>query len=439
MVKSRKYAIVTAALALILVAAVVLTVVLVGNGSFYTPEQDGIASNAAVTVNSTTGTVPNRTQYIFETLTENSAIGSRGNGWQASDRNEEGIFVTTLNSKFYLLSNYTWDELIANKISGVGNGYYEMIYNGATYRFKNGNSGLSGDMNSLFRTFTMFMTYSSFYQDVDVYGLIFTESVSYNPDDTFDRSWFDATLDGAGATISPTAVLNVNDNYSGSGAWPHQGGAGRPYPSGVAYVSNGYLTSNESQLNRNTGGTGFVGLLFGGLRKGTFMNFQWSDAGISGTHSYTLNTEQYGTAFGGLTPVVTHHGLAVHAVDFGRGPPFFIEVEEMIPHLKVLITEKHVNHAAALRLIGDPEVPIPQSGVDCPAGKQLGHMRTVTMNIVDGDLDSSVGIGNNFHIFNKISILNNQSIQLLAAVQEDGPVLGGQKDLFGGVVQPGQL
>lgn len=308
MVKSRKYAIVTAALALILVAAVVLTVVLVGNGSFYTPEQDGIASNAAVTVNSTTGTVPNRTQYIFETLTENSAIGSRGNGWQASDRNEEGIFVTTLNSKFYLLSNYTWDELIANKISGVGNGYYEMIYNGATYRFKNGNSGLSGDMNSLFRTFTMFMTYSSFYQDVDVYGLIFTESVSYNPDDTFDRSWFDATLDGAGATISPTAVLNVNDNYSGSGAWPHQGGAGRPYPSGVAYVSNGYLTSNESQLNRNTGGTGFVGLLFGGLRKGTFMNFQWSDAGISGTHSYTLNTEQYGTAFGGLVGMATSNG-----------------------------------------------------------------------------------------------------------------------------------
>ena len=308
MVKSRKYAIVTAALALILVAAVVLTVVLVGNGSFYTPEQDGIASNAAVTVNSTTGTVPNRTQYIFETLTENSAIGSRGNGWQASDRNEEGIFVTTLNSKFYLLSNYTWDELIANKISGVGSGYYEMIYNGATYRFMNGNSGLSGDLSSLYRTFTMFMTNASFYQDTAVYGLIFTESVSYNPNDTFSRSWFDATLDGAGATISPTAVLNVNDNYSGSGAWPHQGGAGRPYPSGVAYVSNGYLTSNEDQLNRNTGGTGFVGLLFGGLRKGTFMNFQWSDAGISGTHSYTLNTEQYGTAFGGLVGMATSNG-----------------------------------------------------------------------------------------------------------------------------------
>ena len=301
MVKSRKYAIVTAALALI-------TVVLVGNGSFYTPEQDGIASNAAVTVNSTTGTVPNRTQYIFETLTENSAIGSRGNGWQVSDRNEEGIFVTTLNSKFYLLSNYNVNELIANKIPGVSSGVYEMTYNGATYRFMNGNSGLSGDMNSLYRTFTMFMTTPSFYQDAKVYGLIFTESVSYNPDDTFDRSWFDATLDGAGATISPTAVLNVNDNYSGSGAWPHEGGAGRPYPSGVAYVRNGYLTSNESQLNRNTGGTGFVGLLFGGLRKGTFMNFQWSDAGISGTHSYTLNTEQYGTAFGGLVGMATSNG-----------------------------------------------------------------------------------------------------------------------------------
>ena len=296
MVKSRKYAIVTAALALILVAAVVLTVVLVGNGSFYTPEQDGIASNAAVTVNSTTGTVPNRTQYIFETLTENSAIGSRGNGWQVSDRNEEGIFVTTLNSKFYLLSNYTWDELIANKISGVGNGYYEMIYNGATYRFMNGNSGLSGDMSSLFRTFTMFMTYSSFYQDVDVYGLIFTESVSYDPNATFNLSWFDATLDGAGATISPLKALSVIDDYD---KWPHQSGGNRPYVSGVDYIKNGYLTSYENQMNRNEHGTAFAGLLFGAIRNGTLMNFQWNDAGVGG-HSYTLRTEQYGTAFGGL-------------------------------------------------------------------------------------------------------------------------------------------
>ncbi len=296
MVKSRKYAIVTAALALILVAAVVLTVVLVGNGSFYTPEQDGIASNAAVTVNSTTGTVPNRTQYIFETLTENSAIGSRGNGWQVSDRNEEGIFVTTLNSKFYLLSNYTWDELIANKISGVGKGYYEMIYNGATYRFMNGNSGLSGDLSSLFRTFTMFMTNASFYQDTAVYGLIFTESVSYNPKDTFSRSWFDATLDGAGATVRPSAALNITDDYN---RWPHESGGNRPYVSGVDYIKNGYLTSYENQMNRNEHGTAFAGLLFGAIRNGTLMNFQWNDAGVGG-HSYTLRTEQYGTAFGGL-------------------------------------------------------------------------------------------------------------------------------------------
>lgn len=296
MVKSRKYAIVTAALALILVAAVVLTVVLVGNGSFYTPEQDGIASNAAVTVNSTTGTVPNRTQYIFETLTENSAIGSRGNGWQVSDRNEEGIFVTTLNSKFYLLSNYTWDELIANKISGVGNGYYEMIYNGATYRFMNGNSGLSGDLSSLYRTFTMFMTNASFYQDTAVYGLIFTESVSYNPNDTFSRSWFDATLDGAGATVRPSAALNITDDYN---RWPHESGGNRPYVSGVDYIKNGYLTSYENQMNRNEHGTAFAGLLFGAIRNGTLMNFQWNDAGVGG-HSYTLRTEQYGTAFGGL-------------------------------------------------------------------------------------------------------------------------------------------
>ena len=308
MVKSRKYAIVTAALALVLVAAVVLTVALTGSGVFYTPEQEGVTSNAAIKVNSTTGTVPNRQQYIFETLTEHSQVGDRGDGWQPSDMNESGEYETTLDSKFFLLSDYDYDGLVSENVQGVQSGAYVMNYNGAIYRFKNGNAGLSGNRSSLYRKLSMFLTDSDFYQDTAVYGLVFTASASYNPNDTFSRSWFDATLDGAGATISPTAVLKVNDNYSGSGAWPHEGGAGRPYPSGVAYVRNGYLTSNESQLSRNTGGTGFVGLLFGGLRKGTFMNFQWSDAGISGTHSYTLNTEQYGTAFGGLVGMATSNG-----------------------------------------------------------------------------------------------------------------------------------
>ena len=242
MVKSRKYAIVTAALALVLVAAVVLTVALTGSGVFYTPEQEGVISDAAITVNSTTGTVPNRQQYIFETLTEHSQVGDRGDGWQPSDMNESGEYETTLDSKFFLLSDYDYDGLVSENVQGVQSGAYVMNYNGAIYRFKNGNAGLSGNRSSLYRKLSMFLTDSDFYQDTAVYGLVFTASASYNPNDTFSRSWFDATLDGAGATISPTAVLKVNDNYSGSGAWPHEGGAGRPYPSGVAYVRNGYLT-----------------------------------------------------------------------------------------------------------------------------------------------------------------------------------------------------
>ena len=52
-------------------------------------------------------------------------------------------------------------------------------------------------------------------------------------------------------------------------------------------------------MDRNEHGTAFAGLLFGAIRNGTLMNFQWNDAGVGG-HSYTLRTEQYGTAFGGL-------------------------------------------------------------------------------------------------------------------------------------------
>ena len=58
MVRSRKYALVTAIIALILVAAVVLAVVFLGDGAIYTPGgQEATASNAAVTVGSTVGTV----------------------------------------------------------------------------------------------------------------------------------------------------------------------------------------------------------------------------------------------------------------------------------------------------------------------------------------------------------------------------------------------
>ena len=111
MVKSRKYAIVTAALALILVAAVVLTVVLVGNGSFYTPEQDGIASNAAVTVGSNVGTVDS--DYTYNTLVAHSQ--KKNSEWDESDLQDlrdgsgnsgsDGVaetYVTTLDTDFFI-------------------------------------------------------------------------------------------------------------------------------------------------------------------------------------------------------------------------------------------------------------------------------------------------------------------------------------------------
>ena len=311
MVKSRKYAIVTAALALVLVAAVVLTVALTGSGVFYTPEQEGVTSNAAIRVNSTTGTVPNRQQYIFETLTEHSQVGDRGDGWQPSDMNASGEYETTLDSKFFLLSDYDYEGLVSAEVQGVQSGAYVMNYNGAIYRFKNGNAGLKGNLNSLYRKLSMFLTDSAFYQDTAVYGLVFTDSASYNPNDTFSRSWFDATLDGAGATIKPSAALKKTDDYN---KWPHErpneedGGEG-PYVSGVSYIKNGYLdnSTEEPQMDRNQNGVGFAGLMFGAMRYGTFMNFQWNDAGI-GAHSYQINTENYGTAFGGLVGLAANSG-----------------------------------------------------------------------------------------------------------------------------------
>ena len=311
MVKSRKYAIVTAALALVLVAAVVLTVALTGSGVFYTPEQEGVTSNAAIRVNSTTGTVPNRQQYIFETLTEHSQVGDRGDGWQPSDMNASGEYETTLDSKFFLLSDYDYEGLVSAEVQGVQSGAYVMNYNGAIYRFKNGNAGLSGNLNSLYRKLSMFLTDSNFYQDTAVYGLVFTDSASYNPNDTFDKSWFDATLDGAGATIKPSAKLDKTDDYD---SWPHEGyresdNKRRPYVSGVSYIKNGYLdySTEEPQMDRNQNGVGFAGLMFGAMRYGTFMNFQWNDAGI-GAHSYQINTENYGTAFGGLVGLAANSG-----------------------------------------------------------------------------------------------------------------------------------
>ena len=306
MVKSRKYAIVTAALALVLVAAVVLTVALTGSGVFYTPEQEGVTSNAAIKVNSTTGIVPNRQQYIFETLTEHSQVGDRG-GWQPSDMNASGEYETTLDSKFFLLSDYDYEGLVSAKVEGVESGAYVMNYNGAIYRFKNGNAGLSElskNLTSLYRKLSMFLTDSDFYQDTAVYGLVFTASASYNPNDTFDKSWFDATLDGAGATIKPSAALVKTDDYN---KWPHESGGNRPYVSGVSYIKNGYLTSHNNQMSRNPYGLGFAGLMFGAMRYGTFMNFQWNDEGI-GAHSYQINTETYGTAFGGLVGLAANSG-----------------------------------------------------------------------------------------------------------------------------------
>ena len=294
MVKSRKYAIVTAALALILVAAVVLTVVLVGNGSFYTPEQDGIASNAAVTVGSNVGTVDS--DYTYNTLVAHSQ--KKNSEWDESDLQDlrdgsgssgsDGVaetYVTTLDTDFFLITQEGWTSVENEEVPGGGSGYYELQYNGVWYRFLNGNASSSIN-TSLYQSYSNFMGNTAFYRSSSAYGLMVTD-ISYDPNSFATNQYFNATLDGNGKTLSATALLNLTTTS---------------YTLAMSPQDFGYNVSKDGGGKQRMDGTVFTGMVFGSLKNGTFKNFQWTDAKItgSGTHVSKHTPGTQGTAFGGL-------------------------------------------------------------------------------------------------------------------------------------------
>ena len=293
MVKSRKYAIVTAALALILVAAVVLTVVLVGNGSFYTPEQDGIASNAAVTVGSNVGTVDS--DYTYNTLVAHSQ--KKNSEWDESDLQDlrdgsgnsgtDGVaetYVTTLDTDFFLITQEGWTSVDNGEVPGGGSGYYELQYNGVWYRFLNGNASSSIN-TSLYQSYSNFMGNTAFYRSSSAYGLMVTD-ISYDPNSFATNQYFNATLDGNGKTLSATALLDLTTTS---------------YTLAMSPQDFGYNVSKDNGGRDRMDGTVFTGMVFGSLKNGTFKNFQWTDANSgSGTHVSKHTPVKQGTAFGGL-------------------------------------------------------------------------------------------------------------------------------------------
>lgn len=313
MVRSRKYALITAALALILIAAVVLTVVFLGDGAIYTPGgQEATASNAAaaVTVGSTVGTVGS--DYMYTTLVAHS--NKKNSEWTASDMQDlrgvdgnadtDGVpdtYVTTLYDDFFLITQEGWNSVKDGKPAnqggineeGVqmgGSGYFEVYYNGVWYRFLNGNvsSGISN--TSLYQSYADFMGNTSFYQSSSAYGLM-VQNISYDPNDFAANHWFNATLDGAGHTLSMNAVLKYstsdwaddNDNY-------------------LYWLKGGIGHNQMNRVDSNTGGGAvFAGLVFGGLCDGEFKNFTVTEEeNVSGTHTYSYNSSRAGSAFGGL-------------------------------------------------------------------------------------------------------------------------------------------
>lgn len=307
MVRSRKNALVTAIIALILVAAVVLAVVFLGDGAIYTPGgQEATASNAAVTVGSTIGTVDS--DYLYTTLVAHS--NKKNSEWTSTDMRDlrgvdgkagtDGVpdtYVTTLYDDFFLITQEGWNSVKDGKPAnqggineeGVqmgGSGYFEVYYNGVWYRFLNGNvsSGISN--TSLYQSYADFMDNTSFYQSSSAYGLMVTD-ISYDPNSFATNQYFNATLDGNGKTLSATALLNLTTTS---------------YTLAMSYQDLGYNISKDGGGTQRMSGTVFTGMVFGSLKNGTFKNFQWTDADItgSGTHVSKHTPTMQGTAFGGL-------------------------------------------------------------------------------------------------------------------------------------------
>lgn len=308
MVRSRKYALITAALALILIAAVVLTVVLVGDGSFYaekTPQ--GSVSSAAVSVGSSTGEVSS--DYVYQTLVSrsnmagqtfdpDSRIDERGSDGQPGSDGIPDTYVVTLNSNTRLLTQNGWDDVEAGSLnvpnkSWGGSGYYEVYYNGSWYRFQKN----SADTDSLFKSYNEFMTNATYYRKSSEYALIIEPDgvITYNPKDVATLLQFDATLDGAGATIQPSAALSSN--------------RGTPVSTYSWFCDQDDLNFTIGKDGDKVYGLDVSGLMFGSLRNGTFKNLKWNDNNLSGvTHKSvylpagdrnTANMRKM-SAFGGL-------------------------------------------------------------------------------------------------------------------------------------------
>lgn len=311
MVRSRKYALITAALALILIAAVVLTVVLVGDGSFYaekTPQ--GSVSSAAVSVGSSTGEVSS--DYVYQTLVSrsnmagqtfdpDSRIDERGSDGQPGSDGIPDTYVVTLNSNTRLLTQNGWDDVEAGSLnvpnkSWGGSGYYEVYYNGSWYRFQKN----SGDSKSLFMSYNAFMTDTAYYQNSSEYALIIEPDgvITYNPNDVYKNLHFDATLDGAGATLRATTVLNKSRGASQDGT-----GSAPSTDCDLSWFTNHSFNYNigKDSNDHEFHGLCIQGLVFGSLRSGTFKNFKWDDQGATvGTHYCSYNNVGSATTFGGL-------------------------------------------------------------------------------------------------------------------------------------------
>ena len=296
MVKSRKYAIVTAALALILVAAVVLTVVLTGNGAFYNLEQEGTASGVDLTIGSDTGSVD--ASYVFNTLKDHSNKKGDNVSWSASELVQDGnisYYPATLDNSFYLITQTGAASEAANTGRNITatNNYYQLYYNGAYYRFTK-NAGYN-----LFLGFETYMTATNYSRNAGNYGLAVQASgtISYDPNNTFDSFDFNATFDGAGVTLSMSQMLMYwNTTSTGRYGWIKWDCA-----------------NNEMILN--TYGLNAGGLLIGSICNGTLTNFKLTDANANGGgrtyseaqtnrplsgHYYEENSERTGSAFGGI-------------------------------------------------------------------------------------------------------------------------------------------
>ena len=310
MVRSRKYALITAALALILIAAVVLTVALVGDYSSIVPQQEASVAPADVTIGGSTGSVS--ADYVFQTLKAHSNKKGDGVGWDITEMQTDGsinYYPATLDNTFYLITQSGSSSEANNSDAGVTakDSYYQVTYNGMNYRFTK-NSGYT-----LYLAFETFITKTNYSQNVNNYGMAVQASasgtISYDPRNTYHSYDFRATFDGAGVTLSMSNMLSKWDSGSTSAKY--------------TWIQNGYR-SDDPTIKNNVG-LNCAGLLIASLYDGTLKNFKLTDKNavyepdannpdqgsgrpfnchqsvrtLSG-HYYEENNRETGTAFGGL-------------------------------------------------------------------------------------------------------------------------------------------